>query len=44
MLIDFRERGEEEEIEEEKHQSVASPMCNLGMCPDQEFNLQPFGL
>ena len=49
MLIDFRERGSEGEGE--KHRWDASLMhlnpgqnCNLGMCPDQESNPQPFGL
>ena len=35
IFIDFRER----KGEREKHQT-----CSLGMCPDQELNLQPFGV
>ena len=56
MLIDFREKGREEERQRntdvrEQHQSVAFHKCfhwdgtlNPSMCPDQEMNLRPFGL
>ena len=51
-LFIFRERGREGEREGEKVQCVvASHMpptgdldCNIGMCPDWESNLLPFGL
>ena len=47
----FLERGEGREKEGEKHQCVitsCTPLtgdlaCNPGMCPDWEFNQQPFG-
>ena len=47
----FRERGREGEREGEKHQCVVvshmpptgDPACNPGMCPDWEWNWQPFG-
>ena len=26
------------------HALTENQICNLGMCPDQESNLQPFGL
>ena len=50
MFIDERER--QRERCEREHQSVVllppvssltwDQTCNLGMCPDQELNLQPF--
>ena len=54
MFIDLRERGMRrgKDRVRAKHQSVASPKypdpgrdrsCNLGMCPDWELNLHPFG-
>ena len=52
ILFLFRERGREGGRERKKHQCVlpslapppGDPARNPGMCPDQEFNLQPFGL
>ena len=54
MFIDFRERGRERETERE--QEDISVCCfpympltgnqthNLGLCPDQEVNLQSFSI
>ena len=47
----FRERGREGEREGEKHKCVVAShtpptgdlACNPGMCPDWEWNWQPFG-
>ena len=52
MFIDFRERGRERgNIDVRETSIVASCMCltgdpthNLGMCPDQGLNPQPFGV
>ena len=51
-LFIFRERGREEEREEEKYQCVVASHVaptgdlarNPGRCPDWESNQQPFGL
>ena len=51
-LVIFRERGREEEREEEKHQCVfvsrtpptGDLAWNPGVCPDWESNWQPLGL
>ena len=55
MLIDFRQKGREGERERninvrEKHGSAASSSApgrdqthNLGLCPERESNLLPFG-
>ena len=50
-LFIFRERGREGEREGEKHQCVVASHLpptedqahNPGMCPDWEWNQQPFG-
>ena len=39
----FRERGREGE-KHQCEQETGDWTCNLGMCPDQELNLGPFGL
>ena len=51
MFVDERGKKREKEKKREKHRSVASCMYptgdqtyNLGMCPDGESNLRPFGL
>ena len=47
MCIDFRE-GEEGERNIGQLSPVHAPTgdrtCNLGVCPDQESNLPPFGV
>ena len=49
MFIDFRDRGRDRERERNIdrlppiHVPIGDQTWNLGMCPDQELNLQPFG-
>ena len=52
MYLFFRERGREEEREEEKHQCVVAfhmpptgdLACKSVICPDWELNQRPFGM
>lgn len=46
VFFAFREREKKKNNVKEKYQLVmtSDQICNLGMCPEQEPNLQPFGL
>ena len=46
IFIDLRERKEERNISwlPPVHVPTGDQTCNLGMCPDREWNPQPFGV
>ena len=46
MFIDFRDRGRERNVDWllPIHAPTENRICNLGVCPDWELNLQLLGI